>query len=276
MNTTYHYVVLRLAPDPMRGEVINVGIVLFHDGEPPRIIMMATLNKLRAIDASWDTPRLAEWTQNIQAILTHRPGVRAQVDALGMFGFCETDAVGSFMAATADELQTSIRAIRAQYVANKSAEDKPKREKRTRLQTALREQFKKMRVLGTAATDLAEHLVVPNVPVPGYDELKSDFVYKNGVYRITQTLDYNVAPDSMHNKLLEACMKSTAGDLAAQAYGSDTMRLAVVDVPEALADAADPHIDLLLARGFQIFHFDDKASMASYIERAAPGPEYAA
>ena len=258
MNTTYHYVVLRLAPDPMRGEVINVGIVLFHDGEPPRIIMMATLNKLRAIDASWDTPRLAEWTQNIQAILAHRPGVRAQVDALGMFGFCETDAVGSFMAATADELQTSIRAIRAQYVANKSAEDKPKREKRTRLQTALREQFKKMRVLGTAATDLAEHLVVPNVPVPGYDELKSDFVYKNGVYRITQTLDYNVAPDSMHNKLLEACMKSTAGDLAAQ------------------ADAADPHIDLLLARGFQIFHFDDKASMASYIERAAPGPEYAA
>ena len=276
MNTTYHYVVLRLAPDPMRGEVINVGIVLFHDGEPPRIIMMATLNKLRAIDASWDTPRLAEWTQNIQTILAHRPGVRAQVDALGMFGFCETDAVGSFMAATADELQTSIRAIRAQYVANKSAEDKPKREKRTRLQTALREQFKKMRVLGTAVTDLAEHLVVPNVPVPGYDELKSDFVYKNGVYRITQTLDYNVAPDSMHNKLLEACMKSTAGDLAAQAYGSDTMRLAVVDVPEALADAADPHIDLLLARGFQIFHFDDKASMASYIERAAPGPVYAA
>lgn len=276
MNTTYHYVVLRLAPDPMRGEVINVGIVLFHDSEPPRIIMMATLNKLRAIDASWDTPRLAEWTQNIQTILDHRPGARAQVDALGMFGFCETDAVGSFMAATANELQTRIRAIRAQYVANKSAEDKPKREKRTRLQTALREQFKKMHVLGSTATDLAEHLVVPNVPVPGYDELKSDFVYKNGVYRITQTLDYNVAPDSMHNKLLEACMKSTAGDLAAKAYGSNTMRLAVVDVPEALADAADPHIDLLLARGFQIFHFDDKASMASYIERAAPGPEHTA
>ena len=69
-------------------------------------------------------------------------------------------------------------------------------------------------------------------------------------------------------------MKSTAGDLAAAAYGPDTMRLAVVDVPEALADAADSQIDLLIARGFQIFHFDDQASMAEYIERAAPGPQH--
>lgn len=274
MKTTYHYVVLRLAPDPMRGEVINVGIVLFHESEPPRTIMMATLNKLRAIDASWDTLRLGEWTQNIQTILDRRSGVRAQVDALGMFGFCEPDAVGSFVAATAEELQARIRSIKSQYVANKSAEDNPKREKRTRLQTALRKQFKKMHVLGTAATDLAEHLVVPNVPVPGYDDLKSDFVYKNGVYRITQTLDYNIAPDGVHNKLLEACMKSTAGDLAVAAYGPNTMRLAVVDVPEALASAADSHIDLLMARGFEIFHFDDQVSMASYIERAAPSPAH--
>ncbi|GAA4424656.1 DUF3037 domain-containing protein [Acidovorax lacteus] len=275
MNTTYHYVVLRLAPDPMRGEVINVGMVLFHEGEPPRIVIMATLNKLRAIDASWDTPRLAQWAQNIQTILDHRPGVRAQVDALGMFGFCEPDAVGSFMAATQQELQERIGAIKAKYVANKATEDKPKREKRTRLQTALREQFKKMQVLGTEAGDLKNHLVVPNVPVPGHDELKSDFVYKNGVYRITQTLDYNVAPDSMHNKLLEACMKSTAGDLAMAAYGKDTQRFAVVDIPEALADAADSHIDLLIARGFEIFRFDDKASMAEYIERAAPNTHQA-
>ena len=68
MMATYYYVVLRLVPDAMRGELINIGIALFSKDGAARIITMATLNKLRAIDSSWDAKRLAEWSGNVQSL----------------------------------------------------------------------------------------------------------------------------------------------------------------------------------------------------------------
>ncbi len=270
MSATYHYVVLRLAPDQTRGEVINVGIALFSKDEGARVLTMATLNKLRAIDASWDSQRLTAWAQGVRMVLDNERGIAAQTQALARFGFCEPDAIGMFTADTPDDVAKRLQTIKATYVANKANEDRPKREKRTRLQTALRDQFKKMHVLGNDTEDLAKHLVVANVPVPSHSELKTDFVYKNGVYRITQTIDYHVAPDSVHNKLAEACVKSTAAELAMKAYGPETQRLAVLDIPQGMEDATDAHVDLLLAQGFEVFHFGDNTSMAEYLKRATP------
>lgn len=276
MNGIFHYAVLRLASDKTRGEVINAGIVLFNHEVRPRVIVLATLNKLRALDAAWDSQRLAAWTANIETILLSSAGMSAQLQALGSFGFCNPDATGMFMADGDAELAQKIDAIKHTYVANKAREASYKREKRTKLQTALRNQFSRMHVLGHEATDIANHLVVANLPVPAYPNLKNDFVYKNGVYRITQTMDYNVAPDSLHNKLNEACVKSTAADLAAREYGADTRRYAVVDIPEAYRDAADAHLDLLLAQGFEVFHYRDPQSMGEYLRTAAPASQDAA
>ena len=270
MNTTHHYVVLRLAPNDLRGEVINVGIVLLSPDQAPQTIVMATLNKLRALDSSWSTQKLNAWRENINAILANYSTPSAQVQALGRFGICDADAVGVFTAATAEETARELGRIKAVYIANRQREDAPKREKRTRLQTVLREQFKKMQVLGETMDDIAAHLVVPNVPVIGYPELKADFVYKNGTYRVTQTIDYNVSRDSLHSKLAEACVKSTAAELAFKAYGPATKRLAVLDIPEAYADVTDAHIDLLIAQGFEVFHFTDEKSMAEYMTKAVP------
>ena len=270
MNTTYHYVVLRLATDDLRGEVINVGVVLFQGAAQPQIHIMATLNKLRAIDATWDTPRLSVWTENVRALVERSNSARDCIEALASFGFCDGQAIGMFIAENQTQLSKNLADVKATYVANRSHSERPQREKRTRLQTALRDQFKRMQILGTSVDDLSMHLVVQNVPVPSYPELRTDFVYKNGVYRLTQTLDYNVSPDSLHNKLSEACVKSTAAEMAVKEYGADTITMVVVDIPEEFADAADSHLDLLHARGFDIYHFNDPSSMAQYIAKAAP------
>lgn len=270
MSTTYSYVVLRLAVEKIRGEVINVGIALFNEQQQPQSIIMATLNKLRAIDATWDTARLNAWRTNIDTILKRYDGPRSAIDALGRFGFCEPDAVGMFHADTQDDLKQQLTTIKRTYISNKTTEDKPVREKRTRLQTLMRDQFKRMQIFGNEAGDVQNHLVVANLPVPGYDEFKNDFVYKNGVYRLTQTIDYNVSADSVHNKLMEACLKSTAAELAANAYGPGTMRMAVLDIPEALRDVTDHHIDMLVAKGFEVFHFGDASSMGNYMQKVIP------
>lgn len=270
MNPTYHYVVLRLSTDDLRGELINVGVVLFPSDKPPQLFVLATLNKLRALDATWDTPRLAEWTANVQQIIEIEKSAAEVVRALGRFRYCDPEAVGSFVANSHAEVAKNLSDIKATYIANRIGNDGKPRERRPRLHTALKEQFRRMHVLGVEADDVAQHLVVPNVPVPHHPELKTDFVYKNGAYRITQAIDYHVAPDSVHNKLAEACVKSTAAELAMRAYGPGTLRLAVFDIPDALAGAADAHVDLLHAQGFEIFHFRDPQSMADYLSKGAP------
>lgn len=270
VNTTYHYLVLRLATDDLRGETINVGFVLFHDGDKPKVLLAATLNKLRAIDATWDTPRLARWTENVRRLVDQQGSVRAVISTLGSFGLCDPNAIGMFTADTPAEVEKNLAEIRTTYVSNKSRETLPKRDKRPRLQTLLKEQFKRMHVLGSGVDDLAEHLVVANVPVPQHSGLSTDFVYKNGVYRITQTVDYHVAPDSLHNKLSEVCVKSTAAELAMKSYGDNTERFAVLDIPEPFLDATDAHVDLLNAQGFEVFYYNDAQSMANYLTKAAP------
>ena len=120
MNTAYNYVVLRLAADKIRGEIINVGIVLFSKSSSPRAIMMATLNKLRAFDATWNSERVHAWTANIGAILQHNNTTSAGVETLGRFGFCNPQALGSFQASSPAELAKQIADIKATYVANKA------------------------------------------------------------------------------------------------------------------------------------------------------------
>lgn len=269
MNTTTHYVVLRLATDPLRGEVINAGIALWRHEEPIRILSMASLNKLRAIDTSWTSAKQLAWVRNIESICAVHRGIKNQVGALARLGFCDADAVGMFHADGESELKNRLAELRKTYISNTSKNAEP-REKRTRLQTQLRAQFERMQVLGHDANDIANHLVVPNLPVPAYPELKNDFVYKNGVYRITQTIDYNVSADGVHQKLQEACVKSTAAELSMRGYGKSTKRYAVLDIPDAYLDATDAHIDLLVAQGFEVFHFNKPAEMDKYLKLATP------
>ena len=269
MKQTYHYVVLRLSPDDMRGEVINVGIVLFRPDQKPEPIFMAPLNKLRALDGTWDQVRLAKWERKVRGIVDQARSNEEALKSLSAFRVAISTAVGMFMADTAQEVARNLADIKATYVSNRTRE-RAQRTSRTRLLTLMREQFKRLQLLGQTAEDVAAHLVVPNMPVPTHPDLKSDFVYKNGVYRITQTVDYNVAPDSMHNKLQEVCVKALAAEMASKTYGQDTKRLAVVDIPDEYAEATDNHMDLLLAKGFEIFHFGRPDDMTRYLEIATP------
>lgn len=268
MKQRYHYVVLRLKTNDLRNEIINVGIVLFDESLKPTVITMAPLNKLRAIDTSWDAARLSQWTMRVHDVVDMAKDAKELLATLDRFGYCDQKAIGMFMASSKREVDENIAEIKRIYVANKSGAERQKKEKKSKLQILLKEQFERMQVLGSTMEDLANHMVVPNVPVPDHPGLKSDFLFKNGVYRITQTIDYNVAPDSLHNKLSEACVKSTAADLAVGRYGSGTKKFAVLDVPENYMDSVGSHIDLLLTKGFEVFQFSNPSSIEVYLKKS--------
>lgn len=261
MTQLYEYVVLRVTPDTIRGEVVNVGIALFPSDGAASVRVSAPLAKLRALDAGWNAARVAAFRAQIEEILATSHSTSQKIRMLASLGFCQ-EAEAGFFYAKPSELASELREIDIRYV---DPLGEPRRTgPRSKLHREMVTRFRSMDLLGSSVDDLAKHRVVPHVPVPNYPDLKSDFVYKNGVYRITQTLDYRVASRGAHQKISEACTKTMAANLAADAWGDNTLKFALVCVPPEVAPIADGHLDMLYAAGFEIFHADDPKDLSRY------------
>lgn len=271
MNTMYEYVVLRLAPDAMRGEVVNVGAAVFGPSGSLDVRWLAPMGKIKALGLDWDTARAGKWIARVRELCSLSSDVSLRVAHLASNGLCEPGEPGMFHAETSEAYAIEVADIRDTYVRPGNHAERGNRERRPRLVTELRKRFEKMQLMGKSVDDIQAHLVVANVPVPGNPDLKADFVYKNGVYRITQTLDYRVSAAGAHQKVQEACTKSVAADIAVKAWGPGSKKYAVVQVPANLADIADSHLDMLHAQGFDIFHADVPSDMARYHHEALPG-----
>ncbi|OXS92657.1 DUF3037 domain-containing protein [Pandoraea apista] len=262
MTKFYEYVVLRLAPDAIRGESINVGLAIFPQDESPVTRISASLAKVRQLDASWNSSRADRFRDAVQEIIVDQNrSIDERISLLAALGYCLPGEPGFFYASPST-LAEEIRLVEAQYITAKNEPNR--RAPRSKLHQEIAQRFKSMKLLGKTADDLLDHLVVPHVAIPGTPDLKADFVYKNGVYRITQTLDYRVSSQGARQKIAEACTKVTAAQQGQKVWGDTTMKFALVCVPGEVADIADSHLDLLYASGFKIFHADKPKELASY------------
>lgn len=264
ISTMYEYVVLRLSPSIMRGETVNIGLAIFPEDGDPIIRISAPIGKIQAIDPTWNAERETRLHDQLVEALAEATSIDERISLLTSMGYTRSGEPGFFYA-TESGLDAEIREVSNLYVSTRSKSSKIRRSK---LHKEIADRFKSMDLLGNHIDDLAKHRVVPHVPIPGNPDLKGDFVYKNGVYRITQTLDYRVSPLGARQKVSEACTKVMAASEATKVWGQDTKKFALVSVPKEIADIADSHLDLLYASGFEIFHADSKIDLARYHDAA--------
>ena len=264
MNELYEFVVLRLTPDPMRGETINAGLIIFNPDSSINIRVTASLQKLRALDETWGRSDIATLENKIRDVVACSENTDERVKALSSLGLCRPGQPGFFMA-NKSSVSQEIRELERLYITPPGSGHSGNQ---NNLLRDLISRLKAMSLLGSSVDDLAHHLAVPHVSIPGNPDLKGDLVYKNGVYRITQAIDYRVSPQAARRKVSEVCTKVMATTQASKHWGDNLKKFAMVQVPDTVADIADPHIDLLLADGFEVFHFDRQDDLARYHEVA--------
>ncbi|USP46996.1 DUF3037 domain-containing protein [Alcaligenes faecalis] len=260
----YDYLILRLRPDFIRGEVVNVGAVVWERHGQAMLHFWAPVTKVRALDSTWTNETAAAWLQNIESIVQKTDNILDCQSVLNKIGVCQRNAVGMFVANSKKDLAAEISEIKTTYVSPYGFDQDEGKSSRTDLVAELRASFKKMNVLGESPEDLTRHLIVQDIPIPQNPELRADFVYKNGVYRVTQTLDYRTSMKRAQQKIKEACTKMVAAQLAKESWGAETVKIAVVNVPSEVAVIADPHLDMLLSHDFFIFHSNKKEDMVHY------------
>ena len=245
MQRSFEFRIVRYEPDARRGERVNIGlIVLAPNGVQAHLLK----NMAKALALS---PQVA-FHSSLKVDLEDMYADVAKsgtLDAATRMGEFTLSEAGAFYC-DASELPTYVDAAMKRLV--NPARRPSTSEGTTRLHTEIKRQFKHDGVLATNPEQIGDHKVVAGFSFPGDDELSSDFAFKNGVWTLTQVIDYRGASSStVSKKIKEVSLKSIALDQALK----DTERLlgeklevvnsAVVWVPEELSEAAAPQLEIL-------------------------------
>lgn len=189
-----NFSLLRAAPDELRGESLNVGLVVF-DGKATRVHFSAPPWRLRALHPDFDQIDPTEWSEQMESLLADIPTVEQKVQHLQFVGGavkCDT-SLGQIDVPSDESYDTTIEALLTRFVAWPDRTVKRVTEEveatHSKLNVQLRRWFQKSKVFSKKTADIANGKVVSGYPVDAEDDLFADFALKNGAIHIIETLD---------------------------------------------------------------------------------------
>lgn len=261
MADTFSYSLIRAMPDPRRGEWVNIGVCVYLQGRLD-IRVLRNLSKLRVLAPSVDATildRLDEtWNRWAQGIASAEERQRT----LATFPLAQASPLGAFISSPAT-YDAAVESLMRDLVAPPPVPretDQP-----TRLETTLRNQFRRACILGTEAGDIDRHRVVPRYPIDASANLYADFALRNGKLRITETIDFRVERSRLRtDKHSRAALKCVTLAKAAERYPDDCVPSVVYIANEDTIDAIQPSLTLLGNYAERIYDAGNHADLETY------------
>lgn len=243
MDRCFEYCILRLMPDAVRGEVVNIGIVVFLND---RVDVRITKNmvKAQALVPNFSLEGIDGIADEIADVANGLPPAEA-VSLLKDLGPLTVSQLG-FFSANETTYDNKIEQI-MRWMVNPPARQ-AFNEGRSRLHTEIRKQFKDFNLLGKSPDDIAEHKVIPGYTLPGESDMSIDFAMKNGLWRFTQVVDYRTTSKGAHNKIKEVSVKAVTLHQAPKALdvkSEEVKGYALVWVPPEFESIAAPHLRVM-------------------------------
>jgi hypothetical protein len=196
MARSFDFSVLRLMPDPARGETINLGIVVFRDDNLD-VRVGEVLTRARSLYPDLTLDHLREGVAVLQRLGAvsmssaerHASLARIGPFALGDLGYFTPDDD------TAQSYESHVNRLLGLFT---SANRNIRRTSRvSRLATIVRKVFRDEKVLaqiGDSAA-IAEHKIVPEWPIPTRPSLRADLALANGIIRVCEIVDLQMTDD---------------------------------------------------------------------------------
>src|SRR4051794_7852586 len=95
MEHIYKYAVLRVMPDPRRGEVVNIGLAVFH-ADTVDVHVAPSLGKIIALDPSVDIEQYQKLPDALKQWATRFDSVEDRINAIRHFGMVTISELGQF------------------------------------------------------------------------------------------------------------------------------------------------------------------------------------
>lgn len=262
MDSTYKYSVLRLTLDERRGETVNIGVVVFKD-DGCDVRLLPSMRKVQALNANLDIENLYHLKSDIPKWINRTDSPEQAHKLLAKFGGVSVSELGWFKAQSEETYSTAVDQIMSEMVLppfkRRSTSSK------SRLSAQIRKTFKKKELLGASEDDIDNHRLVPNYPVS--NGLQVDFALKNGVYHVTETIDFRVTSETIKSiKLKEVGLKAITLDLALADLGKDTMRSFVYAARVEEERQLSNHLSLMEKYADRVFNFESRDDQRVYVD----------
>lgn len=263
MAHTYNYSIIQLIPDVRRGETINIGLVVYLPNKVD-VRIFPTLSKIRAINAQIDIQQLYDLPNDINSWLEGVTDIEERYSALKNFGFISVSKPGWFTLEQPDEYDRYIEKLVVEFIKPR-ARIYRRVDNRTKLSVSIRNTLKKQRILGADVEDINKHLVVQKFPIDPSENLFADFALKNGVYRITETVDFRSESKGDTDKNRDAAFAAITLDKATKILGTDTIKYVIYAASAKTEKTIEPQLNLLSDYASKVLNYLSQDDYAFYI-----------
>lgn len=273
MDRVCEYAIVRLVPQAYRGELVNVGLIVF-DGPKLDIRVYPQVSLLKSLGLASSA---LDWIASALLALDDPDlPARSRWDLLSRVPGLALSDMGWFVAETDEQYNLRIDGIRTDYIDRPHA---PLTKKRTTsLVRELSGLFRDYHIMGKVAADVHRHKVVANVPVGPAGKLHVDFVVKNGVYHATETADFRNVHEIGDTELKEAALASFTLRYAREQLGSaDTKCYLVYSATPIVEATISPALELAEGSVDRLFNLESPEDKRDYIDiilSAAGSPRF--
>jgi hypothetical protein len=267
MARSYSFAIVRLSPKDARDERLNIGVVIFSD-ETIDVRGARRIDKVRAISAAVEPETISQLLANLASLdetlrergVEHINARHAQLVELGPLSL---SPLGTFVSETAADYEARITSILKAMVDVEPATPVI-REKRSKLLTQVKRQFKIERVMAKKDEDLSAHRIVSSFALD--DGLVADLVLQNGAMHVVETVDASGGEESTRRAVAEVGVAALVLERARMKYGkAQTKGRLVYSASPALERVARASLETAENQGAQLINWDSADDRAKFI-----------
>lgn len=277
MNKYVNYNIIQIVPDPLRGERMNVGIVL-HSSAGPRLILRLLPSRLKVLDPSWGGHNVLDQVSAWETALNRLESPELKWSWLknAMAPLSVTSGEGTIYYETDDELESRIELILSRMVLplKYSKPKSTKRSKRYDLHSQITQWLKQQNIFSKNMMDLAKHRVVSGFPLNVEEEMFAEFALKNGSIHVIETLDFRGHHSYTKSLRNEASHKAMVLDVAVDTLERESQRLALISADDY--SEMKPAISLLNRKATGLLSMEssqDRQWLADFVAKSLHIPD---
>lgn len=220
----YDYSLIRFYADKIRSEVINVGLAIFKENGYVDTFMLQDRAKLRAVSNSLEIEDLNKF-----GFLVSEASLKLKKEELLFFfskGRLCLEEMGYFSIEYKEQYINKVSDLMEKLVSP------PKTIKQIiprtpKMITELKQIFNKYpNLISNNLSDIDNHKLILNYPIEDEKGLKADMLLKNGIYHLTETIDFSEV--NVVKNLERSALKALTISEAKNKFSSDQLHSFIV------------------------------------------------
>lgn len=259
--TVYKYSIIRITPNPVRAESINVGFAVTSPQGVADVRVLDSFTKIKAVTNDYSMDQLSNLKEQLEKMLTNCLTLE---QASAFFkGSITLSTIGTFYARTSEEYDLKLLEINKLYITPiKSGKRTPVTQKR--IITELKDEFERFGIMGKNVNEIHNHKVVQGYPLSESDGLYAELLLKNGIYHLTETLDFRSS--NLKQKLGDTAVKAITMNTAKTVWHEDVKTFLVYAAEPSQERMYAQQINLVNGYADKMYNLLSKSEMSNYFE----------